>query len=1047
MKRRLLRGLVLRAFSCAVITSLVASGASAPAAAEPVKAPVEVNRTPVGGAPPDRAWRASGEVSALRSTCVSSNLGVLPWYPMERHQISDRLELLVNLDTRNVVLSYRELTIKGTGLNMSADRFYNAKAAYNWVHSGTEIGLEDPGFTVGNSRILHGPNGYCVEFPENADGTFAPAEHFRASLTKSPEGGYVVTFNDSGERWLFTGKGWFVSQTDRNGNANTNRYRPDGSLASITDSQGRVTTFNRDAQGRDSSLTDPTGQTYGNYVYEDDLISELTDRAGNKVKFGYDTERNLLTSVTDGRGNTWKIEYDPDYSQISKLTEPTRDGAGASTTFAEDGFDKTKVTDPNLHSSVHEFESPGRQKKATDALGHAQSRTWTANSDVNVTTNGLQHSTTYDYDPQQNLIGTKLATGAKNVVGYADSAHPHLPTQITDASGNQVTRTYDDNGNVTSVRSTGLNADLEVLRYTERMGLVESKKDGKQAETTYEYDDYGNLTKVVPPAPAKPTSFTYDALSRVDSVTDGNGKKIVYGYDRLDRVTTITHNGAVLQSNGFDANGNLTRTQTPDATRVFDYDPRNLLEKVTRGSEVVSYTYDKAGNAKTLTTPTGVAKYDYDEANRLKTLQDSYSGTTTFDYDNADRRTTTTFPGGAVQTTGYDNSGRQTSVTVTRPGGGELLKTTNRYTKPDGTDTDKIQLKTRGNSARAFTYDAIGRLKTAPGTTYSYDNATNLLAGEGRTFTVNAADQATKANDTTVAFDGAGNYASTTNPESRFTFSPTNQVLTGHAGTAQVLDVRYDTSQQTQPRTITETAGGNQVTHVLTHTALGVTETVDNGKRSSYTRDPQGLLIGLKDGAGARYGAVTDHQGSVIGLVDTSGNLVAEYDYTPYGTVTATGAAAGANPFRYIGVYQLQQGQYLMGHRMYDSAMARFRSPDPTGQETNPYNYAKGDPVNQSDPTGGYSWADFGQDVGTGIGGIGSGIVIGVACGATGGVGCLVGGAVVGAMFGAAGGGLGAAIGGGDKAKITDATISGAVGGTIGGVGGVFGGKAISKLI
>ncbi|MCP2242359.1 RHS repeat-associated core domain-containing protein [Lentzea aerocolonigenes] len=1023
MKRRLLRGFVLRAFSCAVITALVASGASAPAAAEPAKPTIEVNRTPVGGAPPDRAWRAPGDASAMRTTCLNYNLGVLPWYPMERHQISDRLELLVNLDTRNVVLSYRELTIKGTGLNMSADRFYNAQTAYNWIHSGTEIGLEDPGFTNAKMRILHGPNGYCVEFPENEDGTFAPAKHFRASLTKTPEGGYVVTFNDSGERWLFTGKGWFVSQTDRNGNANTNRYRPDGSLASITDSQGRVTTFNRDAQGRDSSLTDPTGLTFGNYIYDDDLISELTDRAGNKVKFGYDTERDLLTSVTDGRGNIWKLEYETDSSQITKLSEPTRDGTGASTTYADDSVDRTKVTDPNLHSSVHEFESPGRQTKATDALGHTQSRTWTANSDVNVTTNGLQHSTTYDYDPQQNLIGTKLATGAKNVVGYTDSAHPHLPTQITDASGNQVTRHYDDNGNVTSIRSTGLNADLEVLTYTERMGLVESKTDGKQAKTTYEYDDRGNLTKVVPPAPAKPTTFTYDALSRIDSMTDGNGKKIVYSYDKLDRVTTITHNGTVLQSNAFDANGNLTRTQTADATRVFEYDPRNLLEKVTRGTEVVSYTYDKAGNVKTLTTPTGVAKYDYDEANRLKTLQDSYGGTTTFNYDNADRRTTTTFPGGAVQTTGYDNAGRQTSVTVTRPGGGELLKTTNRYTKPDGTDTDRIQVKTRGSSTRSFAYDGAGRLKTAPGTTYDYDNATNLLSGEGRTYTVNAADQATKANDTTVAFDGAGNHASTTNPESRYTFSPTNQVLTGHAGTTQVLDVRYDTSQQTQPRTITETAGGSQVTHVLTHTALGITETVDNGKRSSYTRDAEGLLIGLKDGAGARYGAVTDHQGSVIGLVDTSGNLVAEYDYTAYGTVTATGTAAAVNPFRYLGAYQLQLGTYFMGYRVYDSAFARFRSPDPTGQEPNPYNYAQGDPINNSDPTG----ASTGSTWGAAIGGLVGGVAVGalaLSCPATAGAGCIAAGGVMSALGAGAGAGLGSSLGGGTPQEVRDDGLS-----------------------
>lgn len=1028
---------MLRVFSGAAIALIVASGLAPTATAEPVgDGPQgEVNRTPVGGAPPARTWQPPSAPGATRSTCLNDELGVLPWYPMERHPISDRLELLVNLYNFNVVLSYRELTVKGTGLNMSFSRFYNAQDYPNWISSGTEIGLENPGFTTGNMRILHGPNGYCVSFPEKADGTFAPAEHFHASLTKTPEGGYIVTFNSSGERWLFTGSGWFVAQIDRNGNANTNRYRPDGSLASITDSQGRVTTFNRDAQGRDASITDPTSLTYGNYVYDEEgRLIELTDRAGNKVKFGYGVDHGKLISVTDARNNNWRLEYSQ-YGDITKLTEPTADGIGATTKYFDHAVNATKVTDPNEHSSVHEFEIPGRQTKATDALGHTQSTTWTANSDVNVAINGLEHSTTYDYDPQNNLIGTKLATGAQSVVGYTDSAHPHLPTQITDPSGNQVTREYDRNGNVRKVRSTGLNADLQVIRYTERMGLVESTTDGKNAETKYEYDDHGNLTKVIPPSPAKPTTFTYDGLSRITSVTDGNGKRIEYGYDRLDRVTTVKHNGITLQTNTYDANGNLTRTQTADATRSFDYDPRNQLEKVTRGTEVVSYSYDKAGNVKTLTTPTGVAKFDYDEANRLKTLQDAYGGTTTFGYDNADRRTTTTFPGGAVQTNGYDNADRQTSVTVTKPGGAELLKTTNRYTKPDGTDTDKIQNKTRSRSAtRDFAYDALGRLKTASGTNYSYDNATNLLGGEGRTYTVNAADQYTKADNTSVVFDGAGNLASTTSPDTRYTFSPTNQVLTGHAGTNQVLDVRYDTINQTQPRTVTETTAGAQVTHVLTHTAFGVTETVDNGKRSSFTRDTKGLLVGLKDAAGSRYGAVTDQQGSVIGLVDISGNLVAEYDYTPYGTVTATGAAVGANPFRYVGTYQLQLGTNLMGYRVYDSTFARFRSPDPTGQEPNPYNYAQGDPINNSDPTGALSGPAAAAWVG-GIAGVAAGAALTLACPATAGLGCVGATAVVTGLTAGAGSALGASLAGGSAEQVSEAGITGVGGGVVKGLG------------
>lgn len=286
-----------------------------------------------------------------------------------------------------------------------------------------------------------------------------------------------------------------------------------------------------------------------------------------------------------------------------------------------------------------------------------------------------------------------------------------------------------------------------------------------------------------------------------------------------------------------------------------------------------------------------------------------------------------------------------------------------------------------------------------------------------------------------VAFGGSGNYKSTTSPDSNFTYSPTNQVLTGNLGTTKVLDFAYDTSDQTQPRTITETpTGGTAVTHVFTRTALGVTETVDNGTRSSYTRDTDGLLIGLKDKAGARYGAVTDHQGSVLALVDTAGNLAAEYTYAPYGAVSATGPAAAANPFRYLGAYQLQRGHYLLGHRVYDSAYARFRSPDPTGQEPNPYNYAQGDPINNSDPTGASTASTQGSTIG-GFIGTGIGISLVSTCAVTGGVGCIAAGAVMGGLLGGAGAALGPQIAGDGSREVADDGLGGVTGGGLGGAG------------
>ncbi|MFI6210298.1 RHS repeat-associated core domain-containing protein, partial [Streptomyces sp. NPDC051041] len=55
---------------------------------------------------------------------------------------------------------------------------------------------------------------------------------------------------------------------------------------------------------------------------------------------------------------------------------------------------------------------------------------------------------------------------------------------------------------------------------------------------------------------------------------------------------------------------------------------------------------------------------------------------------------------------------------------------------------------------------------------------------------------------------------------------------------------------------------------------------------------------------------------------------------------------------RYSGTYLDPTGLYKMGHRYYDPQLGRFTQPDPSGQETNPYLYAAGDPLNNTDPSG-----------------------------------------------------------------------------------------------
>ncbi|WP_435812018.1 RHS repeat-associated core domain-containing protein [Streptomyces massasporeus] len=153
--------------------------------------------------------------------------------------------------------------------------------------------------------------------------------------------------------------------------------------------------------------------------------------------------------------------------------------------------------------------------------------------------------------------------------------------------------------------------------------------------------------------------------------------------------------------------------------------------------------------------------------------------------------------------------------------------------------------------------------------------------------------------------------------------------------------------------------------------------------------------------------------GNVLGLVDDAGKRTHTYAYGPTGLPRGTTTEAVPQPHRYAGTYLDPTGLYKMGHRYYDPSLGRFTQPDPSGQEANPYLYAAGDFINNTDPSGLYSIDDFASDVATVVD-------TGTAGGMTGaGIGCGVGffvatlpGCGAGAVAGTAIGGTAGVIGG-----------------------------------
>ncbi|MEU6402609.1 RHS repeat-associated core domain-containing protein [Streptomyces sp. NPDC046985] len=103
---------------------------------------------------------------------------------------------------------------------------------------------------------------------------------------------------------------------------------------------------------------------------------------------------------------------------------------------------------------------------------------------------------------------------------------------------------------------------------------------------------------------------------------------------------------------------------------------------------------------------------------------------------------------------------------------------------------------------------------------------------------------------------------------------------------------------------------------------------------------------------GNPYYYVTDDKGAPSVLVDDSGAKQDRWDYDPTGGARSGNTAPVDQPFGYAGAYLEPTGLYKMGARYYDPALGRFTQTDPSGQESKPYLYGAGDPINNIDPTG-----------------------------------------------------------------------------------------------
>lgn len=612
---------------------------------------------------------------------------------------------------------------------------------------------------------------------------------------------------------------------------------------------------------------------------------------GVDIDYDYDTFGNLIAY----NGTSYR------YDGLNRLISVT-DALRQTTNYSYDGLGNVAQIDlPNDMSIMYDYDALGHLTRQIDAAGLETHYAVDIDTDANRTLYTVTYpsgdSSEYQFDPlgrirrvtdfDRDNRPTYTYVLAYNLLGYLTSID-----EIHNPAGRILTLNYDLLGNPLS---SSINDAIT---------------------TRYEYDNAGNLIRVIDPA-GNANSFNYDLLGNAIGATVSDGTQYEYRYDAVGNLIGYVDAIGGEYSYQYDAfNQLIAERDAMSNTQRYAYDDGlNLVTLTDANGNQENYTYDAVGNLTSFENGAGfVTRYAYDTLGNLISVTEPNGLETTFAYDFNNNVVAITQPEDREFLYAWDNLGRLSSITDPLGQTSQLsyntIGTIGRITDALGNvETFSWQgsgrlLRYAVSNGAEFEYisDSIGRLigitdlgtdqGTAVNSRFEYDALGNItLIRTGNSNTINSEDAVVS----TYTYDNRGRVASYLPPLAtvpyQFEYDADNNIsrVTDPDG----IQTRYVYDSLGNLQAVVHAVGtASETIENYEYDAVGniIQSTTSDGITRTYEYDAANRLVEVTEIAADTpnrvYQFAYDGNGRVSQMIDPSG-LVSIYRYDLFGNLIA----------------------------------------------------------------------------------------------------------------------------------------------------------------